>query len=42
MVAGWPTFTVAAWLCGTLTRATTREISITTSSGVPGVAISPA
>ena len=30
------------WFCGTLTRATTLEISITVTSGVPGVAISPA
>ena len=42
IVAGWPTFTDAAWFCGTLTRATTLEMSITVSSGVPGVAISPA
>ena len=36
MVAGCPTFTDAAWFCGTLTRATTREISITVNSGAPG------
>ncbi len=42
IVAGWPIFTDAAWFWGTLARATTLEMSITVTRGVPGVAISPA
>ena len=41
-VAVCPRRTRLAWFCGILTRATTREMSITVSSAVPGTAISPA
>ena len=41
IVAGLPTLTFLAWSCAMLTRATTFDMSITVSSGAPGVAISP-
>src|ERR1035438_7131660 len=41
MVAVWPTLTDADWFWGTLARAMILEISITVTSGAPGVAISP-
>ena len=40
-VASSPTLTFFAWSCAMLTRATTFDMSITVSSGVPAAAISP-
>ena len=41
IVASSPTLMSFAWSCAMLTRATTVDMSITVSSGVPAVAISP-